>query len=136
MSPCSRTIFRDLRSWTKRPRLSSICPGPSPRVSQERRSAGLAGRALPRGRSKSSLVRARSPERAVFGRAPLFEASLVQSHDAIHPGSQALIVSRYESGTSLSAHKREKLGEDCIGGAFVEIARRLVGENKRRLVRK
>jgi hypothetical protein len=58
----------------------------------------------------------------------------MEPHDAIHLSRNAFIVGRDQGGRALPAHKRDKLGENDVGGMLVEVAGRLVGTDQRRLV--
>src|SRR5438132_414747 len=73
-------------------------------------------------------------ERPCTVAAPSFEASLVQPDDAIHLLGDALVVRGDERRTPFAAHEVQELGEDDVGGVFVEVAGGLVGEDQGRLV--
>jgi hypothetical protein len=58
----------------------------------------------------------------------------MEAQDAVHLGGDPLIVGRDQRGTAFAAHQIEEFAEHDIGGGFVEVAGRLVGEDQRWLV--
>src|SRR4051794_38927756 len=62
------------------------------------------------------------------------QPSLVEAQDAVHLGGDEFVVGGDEGGAPLPAHQGQELGEDDVGGGFVEIAGRLVGEDEERAV--
>ena len=60
--------------------------------------------------------------------------SFVQPHHPVHLGGEALVVGRDQRGAAFAADQAEEFGEHRVGGRFVEVAGRLVGEHQRRAV--
>ena len=60
--------------------------------------------------------------------------SVVQPQHPIHLGGDPLVVGGDEGGAAFVANEAEEFGEDDVGGALVEIAGRLVGEDQGRPV--
>ena len=58
----------------------------------------------------------------------------MKADDAVHLGGEAFIVGGDEGGAAFAAHQREEFGENLVGGGFIEVAGRLVGEDQRRAI--
>ena len=58
----------------------------------------------------------------------------MEAHHPVHLACDSLVVSRDEGGAALLSHKVQEFGEDDVGRMLVEIPRRLVGQDQRRLV--
>src|SRR4029453_9456173 len=83
----------------------------------------------------SSWAFARASERPAWNPAPLFEPPFVEAHHAVHFCGQAFVVGRDQRRAALVADQAKELGEDLVGGMLVKVARGLVCEHQRWLVR-